>query len=237
VRNLLFFSQSSSERLNLMQRQNYLRLAVPLLIASIALPLAARAQSQASQSQTDSVAEAARRAREQKKAATDKPAPVITDDTIRPSAPAAPAPANPGDAAAAPQPNAAPSPQPATDASAAPDAAAAPASDTQAAGPEDAAQNEKASGELTDAKQKLAEAQKALELVQRELALEQDNVYSKTGYQSDTAGKAKLEELTAQLGDKQHAVDELKAQLAELLAKAAAETPAGQSPRQNPPQR
>ncbi len=54
-------------------------------------------------------------------------------------------------------------------------------------------------------------------LLQRELAFEQDNVYSKPDYASNTAGLAKLEDLKQQLTDKQQAVDALKTRLDALL--------------------
>src|SRR5271156_6543154 len=70
-----------------MSRYIYLRLAIPVLIAAIALPLTAHGQSQ--DSQTESIADAARRAREQKKAAA-KPSHVVTDDNLKPASIAAP---------------------------------------------------------------------------------------------------------------------------------------------------
>src|SRR5271168_3663388 len=82
-----------------------LRLATAILAAATIFPFISLAQSQ--DQPADSVAEAARRAREQKKAAAAKqPAPVITDDTLKPSAPPAPeanapAPASAGSAAPA----------------------------------------------------------------------------------------------------------------------------------------
>jgi uncharacterized coiled-coil protein SlyX len=181
-----------------------LRLAFATLIAAAVVPLSTRAQSQDSQSQ--SVADAARRAREQKKAAAKQPAPVITDDTLKPSAPpaqAANAPAQSPEAAAA---------KPATGSSSAPAEQPAPGSPA-----EDADQKAKASAELASLKEELTQAQKNLDLVLRELGLEQDNVYSKPNYASDTAGKAKLDDLKRQITDKQLTVDALKTRLAALL--------------------
>jgi hypothetical protein len=181
-----------------------LRLAFATLIAAAVVPLSTRAQSQDSQSQ--SVADAARRAREQKKAAAKQPAPVITDDTLKPSAPpaqAANAPAQSPEAAAA---------KPATGSSSAPAEQPAPGSPA-----EDADQKAKASAELASLKEELTQAQKNLDLVQRELGLEQDNVYSKPNYASDTAGKANLDDLKRQITDKQLTVDALKTRLAALL--------------------
>jgi hypothetical protein len=203
---------------------NYLRLVVPFLLASAAFSLSAYAQSQDSQSsQTDSVAEAARRAREQKKAAGDKAVPVITDDILKSSAPQAPA---------------ASSDQPAADQKGAVSADGQPGADASKAEGATAKEGdkEKASAELADAKQQLADAEKALDLAKRELALEQDNVYSKPDYQSDSAGLAKIDDLKQQVTDKQQAVDDLKARVAELEAKAGTSAPSPEEPPQTPPQ-
>ncbi len=216
-----------------MSRRISLRLAIAALTAASVVPLSTSAHAQDSQSQ--SVADAARRAREKKKAAEKQPAPVITNDTLKPAAPAAqeanapgPAPAPTSEAAPAVAPTSAA--QPAADTSGAQDANAAPA---PAANASDADQKAKASGELADLKQQLAEAQKAAELLLRELALEQDRVYSKPNYASDTAGKAKLDALKLQLADKQQVVDALKSQLAALQASAGSNAPA---PPSAPPQ-
>lgn len=213
-----------------------LRLA--FLIAAPIFPLTALGQSQDSSSQ--SVAEAARRARAQKKAAAKQPAPVITDDTLKPSAPAAPAanapaPAQSPDAALAPVP--APAAKPATNSSSAADASAAPPPAGQpapAANVKDADEKTKSAAELAKLKEELAQAQKSLDLVQRELGLEQDNVYSKANYASDTAGKAKLEDLKQQITDKHQAVEALKTRLAALLESLGSKAPA---PPAAPPQR
>jgi hypothetical protein len=208
------------------------RLAVAALTAAVVLPLHTRAQSQDQQPQTQSVADAARRAREQKKAAEKQPTPVITDDTLKPSAPAS-------DAAPAA------SPASAADSSSAPNANAAPTSSGQPAPgspSEDADQKAKSSAEVESLKKQLAEAQKAMDLAQRGLGLEQDNVYSKPDYTSNTAGLAKLDDLKQQLTDKQQSVDALKTRLAELLdsvgaAPAPPAAPAAPpTPPANPPQ-
>jgi hypothetical protein len=199
-----------------MLRHNRLRLAIPFLLVSAAFSLCAYAQSQ--DSQTDSVAEAARRAREQKKAAGDKPAPVITDDILKPSAPQAPA--SSSDQAAADQKGAAG------------DAAKAEGADDKQSGQDG---DKKTAAELADAKQQLADAEKALDLAKRELAVEQDNVYSKPDFQNDTAGLAKIDDLKQQIADKQQAVEDLKAHIADLESKAAAQAPASEEPPQTPP--
>ncbi len=201
-----------------MSRCISLRLALAALIAATGLPLSAYAQSQDTQS--PSVADAARRAREQKKAADKQPSPVITNDTLKPAAPAS-----------APSPDAAPaaSAQPATDVSNAPATSAAPAAADKSAPGSPAAdgdQKSKDSVEVAAQKQQLAEAQKELDLLQRELSLEQDNVYSKPNSASDAAGKAKLDDLTQQLAGKQQSVEALKARLEALLGSAGIAAPA-----------
>lgn len=208
-----------------MSRCISLRLALAALIAAAGLPLSAYAQSQDTQSQ--SVADAARRAREQKKAADKQPAPVITNDTLKPAAPA-------------PSPDAAPAPgspaQPAADATnaQATSSAPAPAGQPSPGSPvADADPKSKDSVEVAAQKQQLAEAQKELDLLQRELTLEQDNVYSKPNSASDAAGKAKLDDLTQQLAGKQQSVETLKARLEALLGSAGTAAPAKPS---TPPQ-
>jgi len=186
-----------------------LRFALAVLLAAAVLPVASRGQSQDSQSQ--SVAEAARRARDQKKAAAKQPAPVITDDTLK-------------HAAAPPQSATASAPAQSSD------AASATSDSSKAAAPaataDDAKKKEKAATELAAVKQQLAEAQKNLDILQRELALEQDNVYSKPNYQSDTAGKARLDDFKQQIADKRQAVEALKTRLAALQESQGGSAPA-----------
>ena len=198
-----------------MSRHISLRLAIAAILAAAVLPLAALAQSQDSPAQ--SVADAARRAREQKKAAGKQPAPVITDDTLKPAAPAPPE--------ATPTPPPAPAAQPAADSSGAPDAGAASAGQP-AANAGDTDQKTKDSPELAKLKQQVAEAQKDLELLQRELALQQDTYFSNPDHSHDLAGKAKLEAMLEQIPDKQQAVDALKTQLAALQASSGTTAPA-----------
>jgi hypothetical protein len=208
-----------------MSRCISLRLALAALIASAIIPLVARAQSQ--DSQTQSVADAARRAREQKKAADKQPSPVITNDTLKPAAPVAdappPAPAPTQSSEAAPAPSSAASAPSPADSSSSADAKAALAPGSPAS---DADPRAKDSPEVAREKQQLADAQKELDLLQRELSLEQDNVYSKPNSASDTAGKAKLDDLTQQLAGQQQTVEALKARLEALLGSAGAAAPA-----------
>jgi hypothetical protein len=159
------------------------------------LPAAAFAQSQDSQS----VAEAARKARAQKKN-TEKAPKVITDETLD---------VKKGDvqSATAEQPRMPGSPE----VPAQPAAAAAPGTPASPA-----AKDQKDAKEVADLKVKIKRAQDDLDLLQREQTLENDRYYSQTDYAHDTAGKAKLDDLKQQVTDKQQELDRLKARLAEL---------------------
>jgi len=181
-----------------------LRLALPMVLTASLLPAAAFAQSQDSQS----VAEAARRARAQKKN-SEKPAKVITDETLN---------VKKGDvqSATAEQPRMPGSPE--TPAQPATAAATATATNAPAASssPAPDAKDQKDSKEVTDLKVKIKQAQGDLDLLQREQSLENDKYYSKTDYARDTAGKTKLDDLKQQVTDKQQELERLKARLAEL---------------------
>jgi uncharacterized coiled-coil protein SlyX len=213
-----------------MSRRISLRLAVAILTAVPLFPLTALGQSQNAQCQ--SVADAARRAREKKKAAEKQPAPVITDDTLKPSAPAspevnAPAPAPSSEAAPA-SPSSA---QTAGDSAGTANAEAAPGAPAS-----DADQKTQASGELASLKQQLADAQKSLELLQRDLSLQQDTYISNPDHSHDTAGKAKLDAMQQQIADKQQDVDALKARLAGLQESLKDTAPPAPAPPTAPPQ-
>jgi len=185
-----------------------LRLTLPIVLAATLLPATAFAQSQ----DTQSVAEAARRARAQKKAPA-KPAKVITEDDVKPAVQATPAtPASP-DATAV---SGTPAPPSSSNATAASSSSAPDAKD------------QKDSKEVAALKAQIKEALGDLDLVVREQSLERDNYYSNTDYVHDTAGKAKLDALIQQISDKQQDLDRLKARLAELL-------PTQSSPATTPP--
>ncbi|MBA0086258.1 MAG: hypothetical protein HRJ53_14830 [Acidobacteria bacterium Pan2503] len=174
-----------------------LRSAFAVVLVGASLP-AAFSQSQDSQS----VAEAARRAREKKKDSA-KPAKVITDDTLdvkkadvqsavaeEPKVPGAPDAANqPGNRAT----------NPAT-------------SDAQ----RQAAKDEKLRKEIAAVKEQLKEALGDLDLLQRENRLDQDTYYSQPNFASDTAGKQKLDDQQHKMSDKRQELDRLKGKLADL---------------------
>jgi len=175
-----------------------LRFALPVVLTAALLSAAALAQSQ----DTPSVAEAARRAREQKKAQA-KPAKVITEDDVKPAAQPSPAtPASPDAATAAGTPA-----QPASSTANASAASSSPPPD---------AKDQKDSKEVTELKAQIKQVQGDLDLLQREQSLEQDKYYSNTDYVHDTAGKTKLDALKQQVIDKQQELERLKARLAEL---------------------
>jgi DNA repair exonuclease SbcCD ATPase subunit len=175
-----------------------LRLALPVILSATLLPAAAFAQSQDDQS----VAEAARRARDQKKTPA-KPAKVITNDDVKPAAQSNPTtPGSTGATAAS-----------GTPASSTANAVSAPATSSS---PAPDAKDQKDSKDVTALKAQIKQVQGDLDLLQREQSLENDNYYSKTDYASDTAGKAILDELKRQVSDKQQELDGLKARLAEL---------------------
>ena len=180
-----------------MSRFILLRLALPIILAATLLSAASLAQSQ----DTQSVADAARRARDQKKPPA-KPAKVITDEDIKPAAQSNPA--TPASPEAAPASSASSTATPAS----APAGSSSPAPDVK---------DQKEPKEVTELKAQIKQALDDLNLVLREQSLENDKFYSNTDYVHDTAGKAKLDELIQQAIDKQQVLDRLKAHLAELL--------------------
>jgi hypothetical protein len=165
---------------------------------------AARAQSQ--DDSAKSVAEAARRARENKKAAA-KPAKTLTEDDL----PAAPA-------AGSTEPSAPASPAKTDENAAAPTA-------PTVAKPADAASAEKAKlvhaanvAALERAKKSLAQFESELDVMQRKAKLDSESYYSKPDFSSDTAGKANLDAEAQEITTKQQDIEILKARIAELQA-------------------
>jgi chromosome condensin MukBEF ATPase and DNA-binding subunit MukB len=176
------------------------RFALLALLTATLLPAVAFPQSQDSQS----VAEAARRARERKKTEA-KPVKVITDETLDVKkgdvqSAVAEEPKMPG----APEPNA-------QSANNAPGANV----DSSSTATKDS-EEEKLKKELAALKEQLKQAQSDLDLLQREYRLDQDTFYSNVNYASDTAGKQKLDDEKQQITDKREEVERLKAKLADL---------------------
>jgi hypothetical protein len=193
-----------------MLRTITLRLALPVVLYAALLPAAPFAQSQ----DTQSVAEAARRARAQKKSA-EKPPKVITDETLD---------VKKGDvqSATAEQLRIPGSPEtPAQPVAGAANAQAGAAGDTATNAP---AQNPKtpedkaraALKERVALKEKIKDAQSDLDLLQREYQLDQDSFYSSPDYANNPSGKAKLDAMKQQITDKQQELEQLKARLSAL---------------------
>jgi len=152
--------------------------------------------------QEQSVAEAARKAREQKKTAA-KPSTVITNDTLKPATPA-----TVQNAVAAtesmPGTNAAASAPAETDATA------------EAANKTSEAEAAKKKAEIEALKLQVAEKAKEVDLQQRELALANESYYSRPDFSKDPDGKAKLDAMQSDLTQKKSELAELKAKLKAL---------------------
>jgi hypothetical protein len=192
-----------------MWKSRWIGVSLILLATCLAGTPASRAQSD------ESVADAARRAREQKKAAA-KPSTVITNDTLKPES--SPTPAAQG-ATAAPTANPeASAATPSAEANLSVSAAAGeqkPAADAKGSAPgsqptaeEQAAQQ----GEIEALKREVLEKQKELDLALRSLSLANEDFYSKPDFSKDSDGKAKLDAMKSD-------VDQLKDALAQLKAK------------------
>lgn len=162
------------------------------------------AQNQSSSdAQSQNIAEAARRSREQAKTAT-KPSKVITDDDLDKKG------VKPGQQGLTVDAPAKLETQPPT-----PDQVAA-ATTTPAAATTDPAVAPAASDdpEVAQLKEQLADAEKDADLGKRELVLQQDSYLSNPDHEHDTAGKAKVDALQQQIADKQQDIDRLKTRLA-----------------------
>ena len=196
-----------------MLRKTSLRFVALALLAA-AFPLGYLA----AQDAPDSVADAARRARQKKEAASNKPATVITNDTI---------PTAPNDITI---PGASNVPAAAQNDANAP-AAASGDKDT----PSGASSNEDAAKKaaIDDLKKQVKDKEHAVSLLQRELALDKDSYYGRPDYQNDTTGKQKLDDKQANLIAQQNQLNDLKAKLLELAgADALKEPPPSTNPAQ-----
>jgi hypothetical protein len=178
--------------------------------AAIGLPAAMRAQSQVasqqSTSQDSSVANAARRNRDKKKnpPSASKSAKVITDDDLdrknfQPGQEGLNVGASPMLETQPPSPKA---------------VAAAEAADEA---PEKAAKDAAEQGaQLARLKLEITEAEKGLDVAQRQLALDQDSYLSNPDHVHDVAGKAKLNDEKQGISDRQQEIERLKLRLSTL---------------------
>jgi hypothetical protein len=159
---------------------------------------------------TVSPADAARKAREQKKQ-QPKPAHVWDDDNLpkgrgvnvvgQPETPAAASNANSPDAGAA---------APAAAGQAPPPAAATPMS------PKEQSQLQSA---VQEAQDKISDLKKDVDIAQRKFSLDSDMYYGKPDYAADRDGKKALDNEQADLKDKQDQLQQAEKELAELQAK------------------
>jgi len=156
--------------------------------------------------QEQSVAEAARKAREQKKTAA-KPSTVITNDTLKPATPAT---VQNATAATEIMPGTTPSSGPATDATAAAASATQPTKESAEA--ELAAKKAK----IEALKQQIADKAHEADLQQRALALANESYYSRPDFSKDPDGKAKLDAMQSDVAQKKEELAQLKAKLKDL---------------------
>ena len=174
-----------------------------VLAACLAGMPGARAQSQPEQS----VADAARKAREPKKTAA-KPSAVITNDTLQPATPAT---VQNATAATESMPGAKPSAGTATDMAA--DAATDAVEPTKESSEEDLAAKK---AKIESLKQQIADKAHEADLQQRAWALANESYYSRPDFSKDPDGKAKLDAMQSDVAQKKEELAQLKAKLKEL---------------------
>jgi hypothetical protein len=170
--------------------------------------------------QPQTLADAAKRAREQKK---DQPkATHVWDNDTVPKSPNAVSVVGQAGAASAPAEQNAATP-PSAAAPAAPAGAPAPASDANTANSSnDPAQ---AQSELNDAKERLKKLRDELDLLSRQFNLDQQTHYGKPNYATDTEGTEKLKSEESQVEAKKQEVAEAQKKVDEAQAKAGPPAP------------
>lgn len=215
-----------------------LRVIAALLGAGVCLPAATLAQVQDAQAQQStssdaSVAAAARRARDQKKNSA-KSSKVITDDDLDRHV------FKPGQAGF----NVMAPPQLETEPPSAEAVAAAEAADI-AADEDSLKEAAAADSDIAKVKLQITDGEKDLDILRRQLALDQDSYFSKTDYAHDTAGKSNLDSEKQQINNRQEEIERLKIRLAALeelksrrnaRRKKAAPPPQTENPPSHPPQ-
>ena len=196
---------------------------ISLLAALVLAGGAVAAQSTPQDSSAQSIADAAKRAREQKKNAGPSTK-VITDDDLDSKN------LKPGDEGLT-----VPTPQIETQPPSTEAVAAAEAADKKAeSSPADDPLKSTDDAKIARMKKALATAEEEFELAQRESALAEDTFYSNPDYQRDTAGQARLAELGQAIRDRQDKVARLKAELAAI--EEAASHKKASPPAEAPPQ-
>lgn len=185
----------------------------------LVLPLGVAGQQQSTQqSQADPVAEAARRAREQKKDQA-KPARVWDNDDIPKTNGVSVVGETSPDVAAAPATGTGNGATPAT---------------TPAAAPAAAAENAATiSASLATAKEHLKSVQTDLDILKRKYVLDQQMYLSNPQHESNTSGASQLKDEEDQIAAKQQEVADAQAKVNELQAKLTALAPAPLTPNPN----
>jgi hypothetical protein len=188
-----------------------------LLIVLLTPARAAVARQQSTQTQ-DPVAEAARRAREQKQQQA-KATKVWNNDNI---------PKNPDGLSVIGQ--ATPESQPTSaDSSANAQKPAASGDEKKTAAPAAAAQKSAIESDLAAAKEQLQTLQNDLDILQRKYTLDQQMFYGKPNYAADKAGAASLQDEQDQIDAKQQEMIAAQQKIADLQAKLNAASPAPSS--------
>ena len=184
-------------------------LNIALLMASTVIPSRVNAQAQDVTQQNQSVADAARRNREQKKSLVRRARVISDDDLDREYFRSGQEGLNVGSAPALQ--TAAPG---ASAVAAAESADAAAIASTEAPVPNNKETNEDV--EIAVAKARIAGEEIDLDLQRRALALNEDTVYSNPNYTDSHVGKAKLEAEQQRINEKQRQIEDLKGHLAAL---------------------
>jgi len=173
-------------------------IGVSLIFLGTFLCLAPGARAQSDQ---PSVADAARKARAQKK--SEKPIPVVDNDTLQP--PTEKPEVTSATAVEAKLPGTTTNPSEV----ATPDLKGAAA----AAAPDDAKKKEEEQRALEELKQQIRDMKKEVDLAQRAFSLANEDFYSKPDFSGNTEGKAKLDEMVKELTQKKNELTQLLAKL------------------------
>jgi hypothetical protein len=196
------------------------RIRVSLVSAAVMLLLGYSSGLCGAQSQDNSsVADAARKAREQKKIAP-KAVRTLTNDDLPPAPEAKPA------AAEVPQDQVlADRGKPAEGEATAEKKSAMdkPAGEKQASEERAAQRKTELEVALKRAKANLSESEHELDVLQRLAVLDSEAYYSQTNYQNDARGKAKLDADNQQIGEKKSQIDAIKTKIAELTSELGAD--------------
>ena len=164
----------------------------------------------AAQDDAPSVAEAARRTRQQKQEAA-KPAHVIDNDSLPPS----PTPANPSISSTSAKES---------------DSAAIP--ENPPASPQD---EEQAKKEIDNLKQQIAEKKSQIDLQQRQLTLAQDSYFSNPNHEDDKSGQDKINSMQSDLDQAKSDLVDLQAKLDKLASSSPTVEPANSKPSESTP--